>query len=191
MVSTDAASGDSSLATQVREVATTPHFIAWTALAFMTTASVASLRPAPTMAVYGLACVFLYIVPGIFFLLPTALVSAELASGWKGGVYNWVSQGISPRMGFLAVWCQFAMTIFYYPNLLAFVASTFACFTIPSLASSGLYTTAMIIGIYWVGVLVSSRGTKALAGLASSALFIGTLIPGAALVILGIVAQGA
>jgi hypothetical protein len=43
MVSTDAASGDSSLATQVREVATTPHFIAWTALAFMTTASVAML----------------------------------------------------------------------------------------------------------------------------------------------------
>jgi hypothetical protein len=30
------------------------------ALAMMTTSSVASLRAAPTMAVYGLACVFLY-----------------------------------------------------------------------------------------------------------------------------------
>ncbi len=60
-MSAEAASGDSSLARQVREVATTPQFIAWTALAFMTTASVASLRPAPTMAVYGLACVFLYL----------------------------------------------------------------------------------------------------------------------------------
>ena len=29
-------------------------------------------------------------------------------------------------MGFLAVWCQFAMTIFYYPTLLGFVASTLA-----------------------------------------------------------------
>ena len=29
-------------------------------------------------------------------------------------------------MGFLAVWCQFAMTIFYYPSLLGFVASTLA-----------------------------------------------------------------
>jgi glutamate:GABA antiporter len=186
-VSTDAAAGGSSLARQVREVATTPQFIAWTALAFMTTSSVASLRPAPTMAVYGLACVFLYLVPGIFFLIPTALVSAELASGWEGGVYNWVSQGISPRMGFLAVWCQFAMTIFYYPSLLAFVASTFAYVIYPDLASSGVYTAAMIIGLYWVGVLVSSRGTKALAGLASSGLFIGTLIPGAVLMILGIV----
>jgi hypothetical protein len=61
IVSTDAAAGDnSSLARQVRQVATTPQFITWAALSFMTTASVASLRPAPTMAVYGLACVFLF-----------------------------------------------------------------------------------------------------------------------------------
>ena len=56
-------------------------YISWIALAMMTTSSVASLRAAPTMAVYGLACVFLYIVPAIVFLLPTSLVSAELASG--------------------------------------------------------------------------------------------------------------
>src|SRR6185503_20920078 len=82
-------------------------YITWLALALMTTSSVASLRPAPTMAVYGLAAVFLYLVPAIVFLLPTGLVSAELASGWNGGVYRWVSEGISPPMGFLAVWCQF------------------------------------------------------------------------------------
>ena len=35
-------------------------WISWVALAMMTTSSVASLRAAPTMAVYGLACVFLY-----------------------------------------------------------------------------------------------------------------------------------
>src|ERR1044071_4785817 len=63
------------------------------ALALMTTISVASLRPSPTMAVYGLACIFLYLVPAVVFLLPTSLVSAELASGWSGGVYNWVSEG--------------------------------------------------------------------------------------------------
>src|SRR5687767_9333788 len=74
--------------------------ISWTALALMTVSSVASLRPAPTMAVYGLACVFLYVLPAIVFLIPTALVSAELASGWDGGVYRWVKEGLSPKMGF-------------------------------------------------------------------------------------------
>lgn len=168
----------------------TTTWISWIALAMMTTSSVASLRAAPTMAVYGLACVFLYLVPAIVFLLPTSLVSAELASGWKGGVYNWVAQGISKPMGFLAVWCQFAMTIFYYPSLLGFVASTLAYVINPELASSGVWTACVIIVVYWSGVWVSSRGTKGVAGLASWGLIIGTLIPGVVLVVLGTVFLG-
>ncbi|MFF7339948.1 APC family permease [Streptomyces sp. NPDC008163] len=164
--------------------------ISWLTLALMTTASVASLRAAPTMAVYGLACVFLYLLPAVVFLLPTALVSAELASGWPGGVYRWVSEGLSKPLGFLAVWCQFAMTIFYYPSLLAFVASTIAYVIDPSLASNGLYTAIVIMVLYWTGVWVSSRGTKALAGLSSWGLVIGTLIPGTVLVVLGMVFLG-
>ncbi|MGW0938526.1 APC family permease [Streptomyces sp. NPDC002666] len=168
---------------------TTPA-MTWVTLAFMTTASVASLRAAPTMAVYGLACVFLYLLPAILFLLPTALVSAELASGWSGGVYRWVSEGLSKPLGFLAVWCQFAMTIFYYPSLLAFVASTIAFIIDPALASNGPYTAIVIMVLYWTGVWISSRGTKALAGLASWGLIIGTLIPGTVLVVLGMVFLG-
>src|SRR5690349_24909190 len=165
-------------------------WISWVALALMTTSSVASLRPAPTMAVYGLACVFLYLVPAIVFLLPTSLVSAELASGYDGGVYNWVARGISKPMGFLAVWCQFAMTIFYYPSLLGFVASTLAYVINPALASNGVWTALVIVVVYWSGVWVSSRGTKGVSGLASAGLIIGTLVPGVLLVTLGIVFLG-
>ncbi|MFJ6937929.1 APC family permease [Streptomyces sp. NPDC101132] len=169
---------------------TAPPTLTWVTLALMTTASVASLRAAPTMAVYGLACVFLYLLPAVVFLLPTALVSAELASGWSGGVYRWVAEGLSKPLGFLAVWCQFAMTIFYYPSLLAFVASTIAYVIDPSLASNGVYTAIVIMVLYWTGVWVSSRGTKALAGLSSWGLIIGTLIPGTLLVVLGMVFLG-
>ena len=119
-------------------------YISWVALAMMTTSSVASLRAAPTMAVYGLACVFLYLLPALVFLLPTSLVSAELASGWEGGIYKWVSEGISKPMGFLAVWCQFAMTIFYYPSLLGFVARTRANVLNPERARSGVWSAAGI-----------------------------------------------
>ncbi|MET9000273.1 APC family permease [Amycolatopsis sp. NPDC004169] len=165
-------------------------WISWVALALMTTGSVASLRPAPTMAGYGLAAVFLYLVPALVFLLPTSLVSAELASGWPGGVYNWVSLGISKPAGFLAVWCQFAMTIFYYPSLLGYVAGTLAYVFDPDLASSGWWTAAVIVVAYWSGVWVSSRGTKGVAGLAGGGLVLGTLLPGALLVILGFVFLG-
>jgi glutamate:GABA antiporter len=165
-----------------------PTYITWVTLAFMTTASVASLRSAPTMAVYGLTCVFLYVVPAIVFLLPQALVAAELASGWSGGIFRWVSEGISAKWGLLAVWCQFAMTIFYYPTLLGFVASTLAYVFNPDLADSGVYTGIVIVVVFWAGVALSARGgVGGIAKLASSGLLIGTLIPGALLVILGIV----
>jgi amino acid transporter len=165
-----------------------PTYITWLTLAFMTTASVASLRSAPTMAVYGLTCVFLYVVPAIVFLLPQALVAAELASGWSGGIFRWVSEGISAKWGLLAVWCQFAMTIFYYPTLLGFVASTLAYVFNPDLADNGLYTGVVIVVVFWAGVFLSARGgVGGIAKLASSGLLVGTLIPGAILVVLGIV----
>ncbi|WP_405861547.1 APC family permease [Streptomyces sp. NBC_01515] len=150
--------------------------LTWVTLALMTTSSVASLRAAPAMAVYGLACVFLYLAPAVVFRLPTALVSAELASGWSGGVYRWVSEGLTKPLGFLAVWCQFAMTIFSYPSLLAFVASTISYVIDPALASNGLHTAIVIMVLYWTGVRVSSRGTKALAGLSSWGLIVNNFL---------------
>ena len=143
-----------------------PTYITWLTLAFMTTASVASLRSAPTMAVYGLTCVFLYLVPAIIFLLPQSLVAAELASGWSGGVFRWVSEGLSAKWGLLAVWCQFAMTIFYYPTLLGFVASTLAYVFNPELATSGVYTGIVIVVVFWPAS--SSRRGAARAGSPSS-----------------------
>ena len=193
MSTVDSTADGPPVATTTRATVAGPNYIAWTALALMTVSSVASLRPAPTMAVYGLAAVFLYVLPAIVFLIPTALVSAELASGWYGRVYRWVTEGISPRWGFTAAWHQYAMTLFYYPSLLSFVAATLAYVIAPDLASSGVWTAIVIITVYWLGVMVSLRGgIGVIAKLASSGVLIGTLIPGALLVTLGIVylAQG-
>jgi amino acid transporter len=158
----------------------------------MTVGSVGYLGSAPATSVFGLASVFLYVLPALVFLLPVSLVAAELASGWPGGVYNWVREGVSAPMGLLAVWCEFAQTIFYYPALLAYVGSTVAYVIDPGLASNGPYTAAMIVVLFWGGVLVSSRGLRLVAKLSSSGTVIGTLIPGALLVALGVayLAQG-
>ena len=162
------------------------RFITWTALAMMTVGSVGYLGSAPALSVYGLASVFLYVLPALVFLLPVSLVAAELASGWPGGVYNWVREGISAPMGLLAVWCEFAQTIFYYPALLAYVAGTLAYVIDPGLAGNGVYNAAIIIVLFWGGVLVCSRGAAVVAALSSSGTIIGTLIPGAILVALGV-----
>jgi amino acid transporter len=158
----------------------------------MTVGSVGYLGSAPATSVFGLASVFLYVLPAFVFLVPVSLVAAELASGWEGGVYNWVQEGVSAPMGLLAVWCEFAQTIFYYPALLAYVAGTLAYVIDPNLAANGVYNAVVIIGLFWGGVFISSRGVGLVAKLSSSGTLIGTLIPGAILVALGIayLAQG-
>jgi len=153
-------------------------------MAMLTLGSVGDLGATPATAVLGLASVVIYVVPALLFLLPASFVSAELASGWEGGVYNWVSEGISPRMGFVAIWCQFAQTTFYYPALLAYVASTLAYVFAPGLAHNGLYTTVVIVVLFWSAVLVSGRGVLSTGRLASYGVLIGTLIPGLLLVVL-------
>jgi len=169
-----------------------PRLISWTSLALLTVASVGNLGSAAPLAVVGLASVFLYVLPALIFLVPVSLVAAELASGWPGGVYNWVSQGISAPMGLLAVWCQFAQTIFFYPSLLAYVGGTLAYVFDPSLAANGIYNAVVIIVLFWGGVLLCSLGPALVARLGSRGTGIGTLIPAAILIALGFawLAQG-
>ena len=125
--------------------------------------------------------VFLYLVPAIVFLLPTSLVSAELASGWNGGVYNWVSQGISQADGLprRLVPVRDDDLLLPEPARLTWRARSRTSSTRASPAS-GLWTAAVIMVCFWTGVWVSSQGTKSVAGLASGGLIIGTLIPGVA-----------
>ncbi|MGL5762078.1 MAG: putative glutamine/gamma-aminobutyrate antiporter GadC, partial [Plesiomonas shigelloides] len=58
------------------------------ALAVMNITTVVSLRGLPAEAEYGITSAFYYLFAAVFFLIPVALVAAELATGWpqKGGV---------------------------------------------------------------------------------------------------------
>jgi glutamate:GABA antiporter len=171
---------------QPAEHSPAPKLISWTALALLTLGSVGNLGSTPPLAVLGLASVFFYVLPALVFLVPVSLVAAELASSWPGGVYNWVSQGLSAPMGLLAIWCEFAQTIFFYPALLAYVAGTLAYVFDPGLAANGVYNAVVIIVLFWTGVLLCSLGPALVARLGSGGTRVGTVIPAAILVALGI-----
>ncbi|MFQ9291092.1 MAG: amino acid permease [Streptococcus sp.] len=120
-------------------------------MTIMTTITVASLRGLPAMAIEGKASIIMYLVPAILFLVPTALVGAELASTYQGGIYVWVKEAFGNKWGFLAIWLQWIQNVVWYPIQLAFVAAALA-FAIgrPDLSNSGLFTTAVIIIVYWL-----------------------------------------
>ena len=95
-------------------------------MTIMTTITVASLRGLPAMAIEGKASIIMYLVPAILFLVPTALVGAELASTYQGGIYVWVKEAFGNKWGFLAIWLQWIQNVVWYPIQLAFVAAALA-----------------------------------------------------------------
>jgi putative glutamate/gamma-aminobutyrate antiporter len=157
-------------------------------IAMMTTVTVMSLRSLPAMATYGLGSVTMFVVPAVLFLMPTALVGAELATTWKGGVYMWVREAMSNRFGFLAIWLQWIQNVVWYPTQLAFIAASIAFMVgLPSLSDSGIFTAMIILGVYWTATVITLRGGNLFAKVSSWGGVIGTIIPAALLIVLAVI----
>ncbi|MFE0106722.1 amino acid permease [Streptomyces sp. NPDC059009] len=159
------------------------------AVGLMTAASViTSLRGLPMMAKEEMT-MFVYIgFATLLFLLPAALVSAELGgafAGRKGGVYDWVGDAFGKRSGFVAVWLQWVQNVVWYPTGLGFAAAAVA-FAVrdPALASNHVFVGLFCIGAYWLATLVALSGTGALIKIAKRGFVLGTALPG--LLLLGL-----
>ena len=160
-------------------------------LAMLTVVAVASLRSLPAMADYGLSSILLYLIPAVFFLVPAALVAAELATGWKGGVYVWVREAFGNRLGFLAIWLQWIQNVVWYPIQIAFIAVSLSyVFGMDALGSNGVYVAAVIIVLYWASTLVALRGGNLFATVGSLSGLVGTLFPALLLIVFGAVWLG-
>lgn len=160
--------------------------MSWLTLSFMMVAAVASIRSLPSMAVYGLGSISLYLIPAFVFFIPVALVASELGTGWNGGIYGWVKQAFGNKLGFFAIWYMWIQVVIWYPIVLAFAASALAYLFNPDLAKSGLFTTCVIIGLYWLSTVVALGGLNSLSKLSSRFMLVGTLFPAIVLVVLGI-----
>src|SRR4051812_30051030 len=62
----------------------------------------------------------LWILAAIFFFLPTALIIVELSTRYpnEGGLYVWTKEAFGDFHGFVAGWCYWMYTFFYFPGLL-------------------------------------------------------------------------
>ena len=163
-------------------------FMSVSQLAILTVVAVASLRSLPAMAGYGLGSVTLFIIPAIFFLVPTALVAAELATGWKGGVFTWVRTAFGDKWGFQAIWLQWVQNVVWYPTQIAFIAASLAfVFLDPSIANSGLYTAIVIVVLYWGSTFITLKGGNLFAKVGSWSGLAGTIFPGLLLIVFGVI----
>ena len=141
--------------------------------------AVDSLRALPINALYGFSLVFFYILGGIFFLIPTALVAAELATGWPetGGIYVWLREAFGKRMGFIIIWLQWLYNIVWYPTIMSFLAATLAYIFAPELANNKAYMVTMVLLLFWGATLANWYGMRVSSWVSTVSALVGTLLP--------------
>ncbi len=163
-------------------------------LAIMNVAAVVSLRGLPAESVYGLSSAFYYLFAAVVFLIPTALVAAELAAMFaqkQGGVFRWVGEAMGSRMGFLAIWLQWIESTIWYPTVLTFGAVSIAFIGLDhtmdmKLASNALFTLIVVLVIYWTATFISLKGLGWVGKISKIGAIVGTIIPAGLLLVLAV-----
>jgi amino acid transporter len=152
------------------------------------TAAIFSLRSLPLLSPYGLGMIFFYLVAACAFFIPTALVSAEMASllPEEGGILAWLRAAFGDRIAFLGVWLSLITTVTALTMTLVFIAASTAYAISPALAGNKLFSCAVVIALVWGGTAISLGGMRVSAAFTSLATLLGTIIPGALIVALGL-----
>lgn len=156
-------------------------------LAMINVAAVLSLRNFPAMAMEGWGMIFWYILFTLFFLVPTALVAAELASTWPkaGGIYAWVKEAFPGKGSFITIWCSWVNNIVWFPTVVSFIMVTLAYSILqPALGTNTIFMVLIMLGAMWALTLFNFTNVKNSTKLSTFGTFFGSLIPMGILVIL-------
>ena len=158
---------------------TKKHALTIFGLTMLTVGSVDSLRNLPATALFGSQLIAFFLLAAIFFLFPTALVSAELSSGWpyQGGIYVWVKAAFGKKIGLLAIWLQWISNVIWYPTILTFVAGSLGYLIDPQLANNPYFLWGVIVVCFWGATIINVFGMHASVLLSNICVISGLLIP--------------
>ncbi|SDR30806.1 APC family permease [Pseudovibrio sp. Tun.PSC04-5.I4] len=164
------------------------HHITLWHLVFMTTALFMTMLNMPLMAQTGMKMLFFNAAVILCYILPVALISAELATGWpQHGVYTWVQEAFGPPFGFMAVFLQWFQAIFAMVATVAYSTAALAfVFDRPLDDNPWIIFTGVLI-IYWAATFANFKGTRVTKRIATYCLLAGTIIPSLVMITLGLI----
>ena len=149
------------------------------ALVMITTGIITSIHGAPSMAEYGVSLIFIYLFVAVVFLMPSALISAELATGWPedGGVYVWVKQAFGERVGFIAVWQQWIENVIWFPSILTVTIVAASYGINPALKDNNWFIFFSVNGLFWILTATNLFGMRTSGTVASICTIFGRIVP--------------
>lgn len=148
-------------------------------LVMLITGSIDSIRNLPATALFGETLVFFLVLGAIIFLIPTALIAAQLAGALpkQGGIYQWVKSAFGDKTAVLAIYLQWINTMVWFPTILSFIAATAAYLINAELADNPIYLVSVILLVFWTITIVNLKGIQTSAQIASVCAILGLIIP--------------
>jgi len=156
----------------------------------ITVAMTMDIHEYPVFATSGIQLIFFLIVGAVLWFIPTALVSAELATveNWKdGGVFVWVKNTLGKRLGFVAVFLQWLQITVGFTAMLYFLVGIFAqSFNLAVINENPFIKCLIAIAIFWIMSLLQLKGSRHTVLISKIGLFAGVIFPSVLLMILAI-----
>lgn len=147
-----------------------------------------NLRTLSFSAKFGSSLIMFYLIAGITFFLPSALITAELASRYpiKGGIFIWVEKAFGKSTAFFITVIQWIYNVIWFPTIMIFIWSILTyILPIPFLKSS-LGTLLGVLALFWACTYANIFGMSISSRVSSLGAIVGTLIPMALLTIGGL-----
>lgn len=168
-----------------------PRVLGTFTLAMITMAAIISLRNLSLTAELGISAIFFLCFAALIFFIPCALIIAELAAAWPkpGACYVWVSEAFGKPLGFVTLWLSWMASVAWFPAILAFTAAMLAHVLspiFPNLEHSTMFILICMLGVFWLTTLSNFFGIEFSGIISSLGVIIGTLIPGALIIIFGL-----
>ena len=163
--------------------------ISFTSLVILIIAAIDNIRNLPAAALFGSSLIFFFLFSALIFLIPTALVAAELSAKFpeSGGIYQWVNRAFGKRWAMAAIWLQWVNTMVWYPTMLSFIAGTMAYTINPALVENKAYLISCILVVFWGLTWVNLKGFHISALVNNICCLSGTILPLLLLIGLGAV----
>ncbi|MCF6764439.1 APC family permease [Thiotrichales bacterium 19S3-7] len=158
-------------------------------LSMLGISAILNLRNIPFMASLGLESIFFYALSGLFFLIPSAMICASLASRFPihGGIYAWVKLAFGDQLGFLAIWMEWFNNVIGFPATLSTIVATLIYAVSPKSLESRYVLFTLMMVVFWGCTLFNLLHIKTSIKANIIGALCGTIFPGFLIIILGFI----